>query len=207
MHAVESSAVDRSFGPRSWVRTNGINLSDGYPTLPEILRNAGCRTILAGKPGLVARTPVSLLDFLPTVLDLAGVDYPENEPADWSGPYGAAYAQTHGGIYRDAPRLPGRSLSPVLFGKAEKAHNAALVEEDEDVRQLTIRTIITERFKMTTYIGEEYGHLFDLENDPEERKNLWTDPAHQDIRHELSRKLIDEITQTENRLKRRHSSA
>ena len=76
MHAVESSAVDRSFGPRSWVRTNGINLSDGYPTLPEILRNAGCRTILAGKPGLVARAPVSLLDFLPTVLDLACVDYP-----------------------------------------------------------------------------------------------------------------------------------
>ena len=175
---------------------------EGLIRIPLIMQWPG--TIDAG---VTTRSPVSLLDFMPTVLELADIKYPGSNPTDWPGPYGTEYANKNGGIYRHAQRLPGRSLVPILVGEAERVHDVVLVEEDEDVRQLMIRTAVSERYKISAYINETYGHLFDLQEDPEERDNLWDNPECRGIKQDLLIKLMEEIVRTENRLNRRQSSA
>jgi arylsulfatase len=46
-------------------------------------------------------------------------------------------------------------------------HGGVIVGNDEDCLRLRIRTYITDRYKLTVYPGEDYGELFDLEEDPE----------------------------------------
>ena len=48
-----------------------------------------------------------------------------------------------------------------------------LVEDDDDIRHVNLRTLITERYKITVYSHQSYGELFDLQKDPQERENLW----------------------------------
>lgn len=147
--------------------------------------------------GLHTEALASILDFMPTLLDLAGVEYPENPVKDWEGPF------EHEHIYEGVPRLPGKSLVPLMDGTAEKVQDSLLVEDDDDIRHVNVRTLITPRYKLTVYAEKPYGELFDLEADPEERKNLWDDPAYRDLRAQLSLKLIDQLVQSQERIKRR----
>jgi len=61
---------------------------------------------------------------------------------------------------------------------------------------LSMRSLITRRWRLTLYRGEEWGELYDLANDPWEKVNLWDDPAHRAIRGELAeqfaRAMIDQ---------------
>ena len=52
-----------------------------------------------------------------------------------------------------------------------------------------IRTLITERWRMTISHGVTWGELYDLENDPSEMSNLWDDTAHATVRAELTEML------------------
>ena len=137
----------------------------------------------------------SLLDFAPTVLDLAEVPIPEGRtPPEPECPM-------------QRPPWPGRSLAPLLRGKVERVQDAAIVENDEDYLGLRMRTLVTERYKLTVYAGEDYGELLDLENDPGERRNLWYDPDHQDLRKDLSVRLLHELARTDSTLPRRMGHA
>ena len=134
---------------------------------------------------------VSLLDFAPTILDLAGVPIPEgNAPA----------------VPEASNMLPpwaGNSIKPILTGKESSVQDSVLVENDEDYLGLRLRTIITKEYKMTVYPGQTYGELFYRQNDPCELKNLWDDPDYQKIKQELYAKLLEKIIMTDNRLPRR----
>ena len=48
-----------------------------------------------------------------------------------------------------------------------------------------------QRWKLGEYIGPNEGQLFDLENDPDELNDLWSDEQHAHKREELHRKLHD----------------
>jgi arylsulfatase len=163
---------------------------DGLLTVPFIVR---------WPAGLVSgRTVSSLtshLDFLPTLLDEAGLKYPEGAVPD---PPECA---------RQRPALVGASLTPLLTGAAEAVHDAVLVENDEDYIGSNLRTVVTDRYKLTCYSGREYGELFDLERDPGELHNLWDDPASAGVKRELQVRLLDVLMETESPLPRRMSHA
>jgi len=132
-----------------------------------------------------------ILDFAPTVLDLAGVPIPEGDvPAEPECP-------------RMPPPWPGVSLAPVLRGETSSVQDAIVVENDEDYLGLRLRTLVTDRYKLTVYPGQDYGELFDRENDPQELHNLWSDPAAQTVKQELQVRLLEELVLTNNPLPRR----
>ena len=49
-------------------------------------------------------------------------------------------------LYTSDP-LPGHSLVPLMEKKAEKVQEDILVENDDDIRHVNLRTLITERYK------------------------------------------------------------
>jgi len=48
----------------------------------------------------------------------------------------------------------------------------------------------TKRWKLVHFLNEDFGQLFDLENDPEEANNLWSSKDHGAVRQELMDKLL-----------------
>jgi uncharacterized sulfatase len=44
---------------------------------------------------------------------------------------------------------------------------------------------------MTIYRDRDYGELFDLESDPEERRNLWANPDSQHDRARIMQKFLN----------------
>ena len=92
--------------------------------------------------------------------------------------------------------LQGRSLLPVMFGRIDPtAHRDGVLSEyrsdKEYGREVTATMWRQERYKIVIYHGEALGELYDLENDPEEFKNLWNDPAFANLRQELLRQCFD----------------
>lgn len=136
-------------------------------------------------PGAIHAGPVSLLDIAPTILDIAGVPIPEGATSD---PPEAPQAP---------PAWPGRSLAGVLTGEDTNTDTDALVEMDEDYLGFKMRTLVTQRYRLTVYSGQDYGELFDLQEDPDECRNLWSDPASRATREELRARLLDRIMQTD----------
>jgi len=141
--------------------------------------------------GIVTGALASHLDFAPTVLDLAGVPIPE----------GAVPPKAETANMPQA--WPGLSLVPVLRGERAALRDALVVENDEDYLGLRIRTLVTERHQLTVYSGQDYGELFDLQNDPHQLHNLWASADHAALREQLHRQLLHELLLTESALPRR----
>lgn len=94
----------------------------------------------------------SLVDLAPTFLEVAGIPVP--------------------GI------MQGVSQWDVWRGQAESAREWALVENRHQPTRLNLRTLVTDRYKVTVYRGSDYGELFDLHEDPGETCNRWADPVY-----------------------------
>ena len=147
------------------------------------------------REGVVSDALVSLLDFAPTLLDLCGVPFPEGDVP----------------LETEAPQMlrphPGHSLVPLLTGDADRVRERLTIENDEDYLGLRLRTLVTPRHKLTVYGGKPYGELFDLERDPQERHNRFSDPSCETLRHDLTAELLDELVLTDGVLPRRLNHA
>jgi arylsulfatase A-like enzyme len=103
-------------------------------------------------PG-VCRSLVGSLDVAPTLLELVSL------PA------------FHG--------MQGESLAPLLEDPARRTREFVLTEEDEMVgmnplgEPIRMRTLTTGSARLTLHRGSTHGELFDLERDPDERRNLF----------------------------------
>jgi arylsulfatase A-like enzyme len=86
-----------------------------------------------------------------------------------------------------------------LFGSAPP--EAVIVEEDSQ-RTMTgfdrpqrVRTVVTDRYRMSLRQGEDWGEMYDLQQDPEELQNLFDDPkaksAKSQITETMVRRMID----------------
>ena len=75
------------------------------------------------------------------------------------------------------PPGSGRSLASLYTVEVTGAEGTALVEDDQDDLGLGLRTLITERYRLTNYAGQAYGGLFDLQEDPDQLHNFWDDPG------------------------------
>ncbi len=129
---------------------------------------------------------VSMLDFVPTILEYAGIDEKEMD--------------TRGFYHADPLGLPGRSLKKHFDTGQQMEARPAIVEYDDDWipgKMCRMRTIIESRYKLTVYPLEKNGILVDLEEDPSELVNLWNDERYAGIKGELIVKLLYELARTD----------
>jgi len=129
---------------------------------------------------------VSLLDFTPTILDYAGI---ETSTLDM---------RRYGTCQR--PTLPGRSLRPRIDAATQLQERPALIDYDSDGGEecmLRMRTIVSGRYKLSIFAGTGQGLLFDLEEDPQERRSRWDDATYREIREALVLQLVEELARSD----------
>ncbi|MHA1784466.1 MAG: sulfatase family protein [Promethearchaeota archaeon] len=116
-----------------------------------------------------------------------------------------------------SPGMQGHDLMPVLRNPSVKVRDNCIIEEDEDAhkatkqgiyRDIRVRTMITERYRMTVYEGfMNTGDLYDLKEDPLEKNNLWHDKKHENIKNNLLKKMLHEILNLQNRYPKKQAQA
>ncbi len=136
--------------------------------------------IFAG-PGIPAgkrfKALMENVDIVPTLLEAAGQ----------TAPYG----------------VQGRSLLPLVRGETEAVRGSAITAYDAHDRGIRLKSLRTARHKLNVFAGEEYGELFDLEQDPHELHNRYFDPAYAPVRGELFRLLAHRLMEDEDPLPER----
>jgi arylsulfatase A-like enzyme len=120
------------------------------------------------KPGSFSERMVLNLDIPPTVLELAGVNAP-----GW---------------------MQGHSVVPLLHGNESGWRKDWLYEYYEYPGPHMVaknRGVRTERYKLIEYYEEEPKEfeLYDLENDPQEQRNLYGDPKYAALTKQLLQRL------------------
>jgi arylsulfatase A-like enzyme len=114
----------------------------------------------------------SLIDIVPTICDLLGVD--------------------------PLPDVHGMSLAPELKGERSEGRENVLVEFDWRFRRgMPLKTLRTRDWKLTYYAGQSFGELYDLENDPHEVVNLYGKPEYAEVQRSMMKRLMDELILTE----------
>lgn len=93
----------------------------------------------------------SLVDYAPTFLAYCGLEIP--------------------------PAMTGISQESVWNGDESNAREHVIVENRHQPTTLHLKTCIDSRYKLTLYYNRDYGEIFDLQNDPDELENLWSDVA------------------------------
>jgi len=106
----------------------------------------------------------SLVDLAPTFLSAAGLPVPlEMQGVD--------------------------QLAAWRGGGAARDH--IFVENRHQPTAVHLRTYVDQRYKITFYRDRPWGDLFDLEADPEERRNVFNDPAYADVKARLFDRFIN----------------
>jgi arylsulfatase A-like enzyme len=102
------------------------------------------------------------MDIGPAILELAGVPLPETMEA--------------------------QSLLPALEGKPWEGREYVFAEHARDgiLQETEFMTMVRSReWKLVHFLGEPFGQLFNLVDDPGEIHNLWDAPAHAEIKREM----------------------
>lgn len=120
----------------------------------------------------VSHALASTIDIAPTILARSGI-----------APY-------HG--------LQGRSLLPCMDGRAAVQDELLIEYQDNRARQgftrpACVRTLLTQRHRLSVYKDEAWGELYDHETDPDETHNLWDSPDHQTLRSSLTQQLLHKM--------------
>jgi arylsulfatase len=111
---------------------------------------------------------VQSIDIAPTILELAGCEVP-------------AWWET-------------TSLLPALQGEPLAGRDAVYCEQGRDVVfQFSdfVSMLRTSRYKFVHFLGEGFGQLFDLHDDPHENVNRWNDPGMRPVREDLRAAWLD----------------
>ena len=115
--------------------------------------------------GSTCRAMQSQVDFAPGFLAAAGIDIP--------------------GL------MQGVSQLGVWCGDEEQARDHVIVENRHQPTKVHLRTYVDERYKMTVYRDHEYGEFFDLQEDPDELRNLWDVPEAGSVKCEVLRRFVN----------------
>ena len=112
--------------------------------------------------GRVEEAMVSAYDFLPTLLAYCDMPIPTQQ------------------------NLPGKSFLPTLEGKEIEGHEEVVVYDEYG----PVRMIRTKEWKYSYRHAHGPHDLYDLVNDPDERKNLADDPAYAERMKELHDQMV-----------------
>jgi arylsulfatase A-like enzyme len=123
--------------------------------------------------GKVVTEPVEMIDFVPTLMDLSGLDVPDT--------------------------IRGRSLMPLIRGEVTEWREACFCEIDhsmsmyEELREHSGRRVMvrTKEWKLDWFMDERVadkdGALYNLQRDPDEKVNLYGRPEYADVIEYLER--------------------
>ena len=140
----------------------GIAAFDSAYRVPAVMRwPAGLK-----QPGRTCEDLVSLMDFAPTLLELAGFAAPK-------------------------ARFSGRSLAPILRGENPATWRDALFFQCNGVELYYSQRVVRTRDWKYVFNGFDFDELYDLRADPHELRNLARDPAHAAIMEQMCRRLWD----------------
>lgn len=118
------------------------------------------------QPNTTVRQLVTNVDFAPTVLDYAGLPVPSG--------------------------MQGESMKPILEGKTPAWRDHVFYEYWKDlVHSIPAMTAVrTDRYKLVSYHEiKDFDELYDLQNDPQEQRNLARDPAYAPLLAEMTSRL------------------
>ncbi len=123
------------------------------------------------KQGLQSSALVELVDIVPTLLEIADLPIPET--------------------------MQGQSLLPILTGSTNADYHRDSVRSEYckvlSGTESYATMIRDQRYKLINYHGHELGELFDLEHDPGEFDNLWTNSDYREIRFRLMQQNFDAL--------------
>lgn len=94
--------------------------------------------------------------------------------------------------------MQGQSFLPCVHGSA-KHRDSLLIEFNDGLTRMgfdapaRVRTLITDRWQFSFYRGQDWGEIYDLQNDPRQTHNLWSDTAYREIKGELFETLTDHL--------------
>jgi arylsulfatase A-like enzyme len=149
-----------------WLGDHGLVLKG--PMMYDGLMRVGM--IMRG-PGIganqVIHDPVSTVDLFSTITDYAGLD---------------------------AAKHDSRSLRSLIEGKASRdyAYNEWDLRAGRVGVALDLRTVRTQRYRLTFEAGSAVGELYDLQEDPHEMVNRFDDASHAAVRRELLDMIANE---------------
>lgn len=79
--------------------------------------------------------------------------------------------------------MQGHSLVPLLDGTRDRLREAMVIEEEGQrvymgfPARVRMRTLVSERYRLSLYDGVPWGEFYDLQEDPHELVNRYADPA------------------------------
>jgi len=94
--------------------------------------------------------------------------------------------------------MQGRSFLPAVEGRDSVGREAILIEYGSQrpipgvEGETAMRTLVTDRYRITFYRGASWGELYDLLEDPHEMHNLWDDPGAATVRRDMTERLLRE---------------
>ena len=116
---------------------------------------------------------ISQVDLVPTILSAMGRAVPEE--------------------------VEGVNALPLLRGEASRVREGAVIECVDDPCGLRLKTVVTERYKLTLYHRHSFGELYDLQADPGELHNLFDRPESASVRQRLTGMILDHAERLERR--------
>jgi arylsulfatase A-like enzyme len=159
--AIMFSADHGAFVGSHRLEDKGPAMYDDIYRIPFILRVPGAQ------PGHAEQSFVSLTDFMPTFLDLAGLAKP--------------------------PQAEGESVRPFTLGEIPEGWRQEIVAEFHGHHfPYPQRMIRTERYKLVVNPGD-VNELYDLELDPHELLNQYEHPELKEIRRDLMTRLYQTL--------------
>ncbi|BBI36501.1 sulfatase family protein [Cohnella abietis] len=114
--------------------------------------------------GQVSDALQSLVDYAPTFLGLTGLPIPRT--------------------------MTGIDQAAVWKGEEPRQRDHILCENHHEPTSIHLKTYVEDRYKITVYYNQEYGELFDLQEDSQELINLWDDPQAAELKSRLLLRYI-----------------
>ena len=135
-------------------------------------------------------------------------------PFIWSDPTGPASKRTDGGLASSID-----IAATILERAGIQAYNgmqgrdllsasppeAVIVEEDSQRlmtgfdRRQRVRTVVTDRYRMSLREGEDWNELYDLANDPDETRNIYDNPDASEARRAVAEIMLRRMIELQDR--------
>jgi arylsulfatase A-like enzyme len=101
--------------------------------------------------------------------------------------------------------MQGVSLLPAIRAESAVTHESVVIEQEAQRAGLgfstpvCVRTLVTERHRLSLYDAASWGELYDFAEDPHEMKNLWDDAGRSRLRSQLLERLARDMLAMEDK--------